>query len=43
VSSVIVGATKVEHVDDNAGAGDLSLPDDVVDRVGEVLAPFAVM
>src|ERR671917_251827 len=39
VSSVIVGATKVEHVDDNAAAGDLRVPDDVLDRVGEVLAP----
>ena len=37
-----MGATKVEHVDDNAGAGDLRGSDDVLDRVGEVLAPFSV-
>jgi aryl-alcohol dehydrogenase-like predicted oxidoreductase len=42
VASVIVGATKVEHVDDNAAAGDLHVADEVLDRVGEVLAPFAV-
>ncbi|MCI3950143.1 MAG: aldo/keto reductase [Acidimicrobiales bacterium] len=42
VASVIVGATKVEHVDDNAAAGDLDLPADVVAQVGEVLRPFAV-
>src|SRR3712207_5375378 len=42
VASVIVGATKVEHVDDNAGAGELHLPPDVLEQVGEVLAPFAV-
>jgi voltage-dependent potassium channel beta subunit len=42
VASVIVGATKVEHVDDNAAAGDLHVSDEVLDRVGEVLAPFAV-
>jgi aryl-alcohol dehydrogenase-like predicted oxidoreductase len=42
VSSVIVGATKVEHVDDNAAAGDLHLPREVIDRVGEGLAPFSV-
>jgi voltage-dependent potassium channel beta subunit len=42
VASVIVGATKVEHVDDNAAAGDLDLPDEVIARVGEVLAPVAV-
>jgi hypothetical protein len=32
----------VEHVDDNASAGDLDLPADVVAQVGEVLRPFAV-
>jgi voltage-dependent potassium channel beta subunit len=42
VASVIVGATKVEHVDDNAAAGDLGLPDEVIARVGEVFAPVAV-
>jgi len=42
VSSVIVGATKVEHVDDNAAAGDLRVPADLLEHVGEVLAPFAV-
>jgi 1-deoxyxylulose-5-phosphate synthase len=42
VASVIVGATKVEHIDDNAAAGDLDVADDVLARVGEVLAPFSV-
>ena len=42
VASVIVGATKVGHVDDNAAAGDLDLPGEVIARVGEVLAPVAV-
>jgi voltage-dependent potassium channel beta subunit len=43
VASVIVGATKVEHVDDNAAAGDLELSREALERVGEVLQPFAVM
>ena len=42
VASVIVGATKVEHVDDNAAAGDLRLPDELLDRVGDALAPVSV-
>ena len=42
VSSVIVGATKVDHVDDNAAAGDLQLPAVVLEHVGQVLEPFAV-
>lgn len=41
VASVIVGATKPEHVDDNAAAGDLRLSADVVARMDEVLAPVA--
>ncbi len=42
VSSVIVGATKVEHVDDNVAAADLRLGPDILARVGDVLAPVAV-
>lgn len=37
VSSVIVGATKPSHVDDNVAAADLDLDDDVLDRVDEIL------
>ena len=41
VSSVIVGATKTSHVDDNVAAADLDLGDDVLDRVDELLEPVA--
>lgn len=41
VASVIVGATKPEHVDDNAAAGDLDLEADVIARIDEILAPVA--
>ena len=39
VSSVIVGATKTAHVDDNVGAADLELGDDVIDAFDEILEP----
>jgi voltage-dependent potassium channel beta subunit len=41
VSSVIVGATKTSHVDDNVAAADLDLDDDVLDRVDDILEPVA--
>ena len=41
VSSVIVGATKTSHVDDNVGAADLELDDDVIDAFDELLEPVA--
>ena len=41
VSSVIVGATKTSHVDDNVAAADLELDDDMLDRVDELLEPVA--
>jgi voltage-dependent potassium channel beta subunit len=41
VSSVIVGATKTRHVDDNVAAAGLAVPDEVLTRVGEVLQPVA--
>jgi voltage-dependent potassium channel beta subunit len=41
VSSVIVGATKVGHVDENVAAGDLEPDDDLLDRVSDLLAPVA--
>ena len=41
VSSVIVGATKVSHVDDNVAAADLSLDAGLLDRVTEALDPVA--
>ena len=41
VSSVIVGATKTSHVDDNVAAADLELDDDVIDAFDEILEPVA--
>jgi voltage-dependent potassium channel beta subunit len=41
VSSVIVGATKPSHVDDNVEAADLELTDDVIDAYDEILEPVA--
>ena len=41
VSSVIVGATKTSHVDDNVGAADLDLDYDVIDAFDEILEPVA--
>ncbi|QBI21348.1 aldo/keto reductase [Egibacter rhizosphaerae] len=41
VSSVIVGATKTSHVDDNVGASGLEVPRDAVERFDELLAPVA--
>ncbi|CAN5578455.1 MAG: aldo/keto reductase family protein [Actinomycetota bacterium] len=41
VSSVIVGATKTAHVDDNVAAADLDLGDEVIDAFDEVLEPVA--
>jgi aryl-alcohol dehydrogenase-like predicted oxidoreductase len=40
VSSVIVGATKTSHVDDNVAAADLDV-DDAVAAFDEALAPVA--
>jgi voltage-dependent potassium channel beta subunit len=39
VSSVIIGATKTSHVDDNVVAADLALDDDVFERMNEILEP----
>jgi voltage-dependent potassium channel beta subunit len=39
ISSVIVGATRVEQVDDNALAGDLDVPPAVFTRMDAILAP----
>ncbi|MBA2529039.1 MAG: aldo/keto reductase family protein [Euzebyales bacterium] len=41
VSSVIVGATRTGHVDDNVTAADLDLDDDVIDAFDEILEPVA--
>ncbi len=41
VTSVIVGATKVEHVDDNVAAGDLHLDASVFAEVDRILVPVA--
>jgi aryl-alcohol dehydrogenase-like predicted oxidoreductase len=39
VTSTIVGATKIEHVDDNVAAGDLQLDQKLFDRMNHILAP----
>jgi aryl-alcohol dehydrogenase-like predicted oxidoreductase len=41
ISSVICGATKVEHVDDNAAAADLDVAPDIFTRMDEILIPVA--
>ena len=42
VTSAIVGATKVAHVDDNVAAGDLQLDQSVFDEMNRILDPVAV-
>jgi aryl-alcohol dehydrogenase-like predicted oxidoreductase len=42
VSSVIVGATKPQHVEENAAASDIDVDRSVFDRMDEILAPWAV-
>ena len=39
VTSVIVGATKVEHVNDNAAAADLRIDAAMFDEMDRILAP----
>lgn len=41
VTSVIVGATKVAHVDDNVAAGDMQLGADVIEEIDRILLPVA--
>lgn len=41
VSSVIVGATKVQHVEDNVGAADIDLDSKIIADVDRVLLPVA--
>jgi len=41
VTSVIVGATKPEHVDDNAAAGDARIDPSIFDAMDRLLAPVA--
>ena len=41
VTSVIVGATKVEHVDDNAAAADLEIDPAIFARMDAILSPVA--
>jgi voltage-dependent potassium channel beta subunit len=41
VTSVIVGATKTSHVDDNVAAATVTLSDDIVERINQVLQPVA--
>lgn len=39
VTSTIVGATKVEHLDDNLGAADLDVDPKIFDEMNRILAP----
>jgi voltage-dependent potassium channel beta subunit len=41
VTSVIVGATKVEHIDDNVAAGDLEIDPALFAEMDRILAPVA--
>ncbi len=41
ISSVIVGATKPEHVDDNVAAADLDVDPSIFARMDEILTPVA--
>jgi aryl-alcohol dehydrogenase-like predicted oxidoreductase len=41
ISSVICGATKVEHVDDNAAAADLDVAPEIFKRMDDILVPVA--
>ena len=41
ISSVIVGASKPEHVDQNAAAADLDLDPKIFERMDEILEPVA--
>ena len=40
VTSTIVGATKIEHVDDNVAAGDLNLDPKLFERMNAILKPI---
>jgi aryl-alcohol dehydrogenase-like predicted oxidoreductase len=42
VSSVVIGATRAGHVDDNAGAGTFAVPDEAIREVDEILEPVHV-
>lgn len=42
VTSVIVGATRPEHVEENVAAADLALGDDVFDEIDRILDPVTV-
>jgi len=39
VTSTIVGATKVEHLDENLGAADLSVDPAIFEQMSGILAP----
>jgi aryl-alcohol dehydrogenase-like predicted oxidoreductase len=41
VTSTIVGATKIEHVDDNVAAGDVEIDPALFDQMDRILAPVA--
>lgn len=41
ISSAIVGATKIEHVDENAAAADLDVDPSIFEEMNRILAPVA--
>jgi aryl-alcohol dehydrogenase-like predicted oxidoreductase len=42
VSSVVIGATRSGHVDDNAGPGTFAAPEEAIRRLDEILEPVSV-
>jgi aryl-alcohol dehydrogenase-like predicted oxidoreductase len=42
VSSVIIGATKTQHVDENAAAADIEVDRAVFERMDEILGPWVI-
>jgi aryl-alcohol dehydrogenase-like predicted oxidoreductase len=43
LTAVLTGASRLDHVDENAAAADLDVPDEVFERLGRILAPVAVL
>jgi len=41
IASVIVGATRTEHVDDNVAAADLAVDPSIFERMDDILGPVA--
>ena len=41
ITSAIVGATKVEHVDENLAAADLDVDPEIFEQMNQILAPIS--